>query len=84
MGELVRKYSLERYEKLPGVFCPIDHSDWHKVVEADEEPLLSESTYSIHLWNQMWRNSGQDKNGSYSQSCLYERLKTSYLPSSDS
>ncbi|MCM3905990.1 MAG: hypothetical protein ND866_30265 [Pyrinomonadaceae bacterium] len=84
MSEVVSKFSLEMYQTPAGIFCPIGHLDWHKVLEADEEPLLSESTYSIHLWNQMWRNSGQDKNGSYSQSCLYERLKTSYLPSSDS
>lgn len=79
MGELVRKYSLERYAKPPGVFCPIGYLDWHKVLEADEEPLLSESTYSIHLWNHMWRLSGRDKNARYPNECLYEQLKRRYL-----
>ena len=42
--------------------------------------LFDERTYAIHLWNEMWRLEGQDKNAQYSPTCLYEKLKRIYLP----
>jgi len=74
----VRKFSLERYTRRPEVFCPIGYADWHKVLEPDAD-LDLEPSYAIHLWNERWRISGQDKNASYPAECLYERLKSRYL-----
>ena len=79
IAEAVRKCSLEQYAKPYHVFCPVAYTDWHKVLEPEVEALPEEETYAIHLWNDMWRAAGQDKNASYSQSCLYERLKRKYL-----
>ena len=33
----------------------------------------------VHLWNEMWRRGGRDKDASYPPDCLYERLKARYL-----
>jgi hypothetical protein len=42
--------------------------------------LLDDRTFAIHLWNEMWRRAGQDKDGQYHPNCLYEALKRAYLP----
>jgi len=77
----VKRYSLQRYVKTASVFCPLGYLDWHKVLEAKSEELLDEDSYAIHLWNEMWRGAGQDKNAAYPESCLYEQLKQRYLVS---
>jgi len=79
VAEVVRKFSLERYAKPHQVFCPLSYLDWHNVLETPAESFLSETTHSIHLWNEMWREVGQDKSARYPDSCLYEQLKTRYL-----
>jgi hypothetical protein len=42
---------------------------------------ITPATRTIHLWNEVWRNSGIDKNRTYAPSCLYEKLKRQYLQS---
>jgi hypothetical protein len=78
-GEAVRKYSLEYYVKSHDVFCPFGYDEWHRVLEPETEASLIANSHSIHLWNDMWRTSGQDKNASYDPACIYERLKRKYL-----
>jgi len=39
---------------------------------------LSDS-YTIHLWNEMWRRYNLDKNKTYDPNCLFEKLKKKYL-----
>lgn len=79
MGEAVQRYSLEEYRKPYQVFCPLGFFEWRKVLESDPVVMLDERSYAIHLWNEMWRDAGQDKNAEYPQDCLYERLKRRYL-----
>ena len=40
---------------------------------------ITSETLGVHLWNEMWKNSGFDKNEEYDKKCLYERLKKRYL-----
>jgi mannosyltransferase OCH1-like enzyme len=80
MAKAVRKLSLERYRKAALVFCPINYQDWPRVLQPGFEVILDERTFAIHLWNEMWRVAGQDKDAQYPQSCLYEELKRTYLP----
>jgi hypothetical protein len=40
---------------------------------------ITRATRTLHLWNEVWRSSGIDKNQMYAQSCLYEQLKRRYL-----
>lgn len=78
MTEAVRRCSLESYAKPHRVFSPLAFTEWHRVLEPEARGLVDENSYAIHLWNEMWRAAGQDKNASYDQNCLYERLKTRY------
>jgi len=79
MTEAVGKFSLEQYKKPYWYFSPLEFREWRRVLEPDAEGLLHEDTYAVHLWNEMWRKAGQDKNATYDQSCLYERLKRKYF-----
>jgi mannosyltransferase OCH1-like enzyme len=80
IGEAVRLCSLENFKQPPEVFCPISYSDWRKVLEPVEGWPFRQTTYALHLWNEMWRRAGQDKNQDYHPKCLYEELKKRYLP----
>jgi hypothetical protein len=79
VGEAVEKFSLERYRQPCHVFCPLSFPEWRRVLEPDAGPLIDERAYAVHLWNEMWRAAGQDKDARYPAGCLYERLKRSYL-----
>jgi len=49
------------------------------MLDASCETRIGESTRAIHLWNELWRRDGRDKNGIYPPDCLYQRLKQRYL-----
>jgi mannosyltransferase OCH1-like enzyme len=77
--EAVRRFSLERYKKPYYYFSPLNYMEWRRVLDPDAEGLVNEDSYAIHLWNEMWRAAGQDKNASYDEGCVYERLKGKYF-----
>ena len=79
MTKAVRKFSLKGYKKSSRVFCPVDYEEWQTVLQPDVGLSLDDGTFAIHLWNEMWRVAGQDKNAQYHELCLYEKLKRTYL-----
>lgn len=79
MAEAVRKFSLEGYEQPSHVFCPLGFFEWKKIVEPGFDQSLIENSYAVHLWNEKWREAGQNKNGEYAADSLYEQLKQRYL-----
>lgn len=79
MGEAVRECSLGEYKQSAQVFCPLGYFEWEQVLDPDAEPRLDERSYAIHLWNEMWRAAGHDKNAEYPERCFYEQLKRRYL-----
>lgn len=81
MAKAVKKFSLDRYKKTHHVFCPVDYEDWRDLLSPAHEILLDDRSYAIHLWNEMWRAAGQNKNSRYHPNCLYEELKITYLTS---
>jgi len=80
MAKAVRKFSLKGYKKNSRVFCPVDYEEWDTVLQPDVGLTFDDGTFAIHLWNEMWRLAGQDKNAQYHERCLYEKLKRTYLP----
>jgi mannosyltransferase OCH1-like enzyme len=75
MTEAVSRFSLEQYQKPCHYFNPLNYKEWRRVFEP---AFFPEDGYAIHLWNEMWRAAGQDKNARYDPNCLYEKLKTRY------
>jgi mannosyltransferase OCH1-like enzyme len=81
MAKAVKKFGLDEYKMSHQAFCPIDYEEWHKVLQPGFELSFDERIYAIHLWNEMWRMAGQDKNARYHESCIYENLKRTYSTS---
>jgi len=79
MSDTVKRFSLERYAMSDSVFCPISVVDWEKVLDPEREWTFGETTRAIHMWNEVWRRTGMDKDAQYHPDCLYERLKRKYL-----
>jgi hypothetical protein len=77
--QAVEACNLQRYVEPWDVFCPVHFSVWEKVLDAHVRWDFSNKTRSIHLWNELWRRSGRDKDAGYPPSCLYEELKQRYL-----
>lgn len=80
IGEAVRLCSLENFKQPSEVFCPLNYFEWDKVLEPNEVWSFDKTTYALHLWNEMWRRAGFDKDETYHPKCLYEELKKKYLP----
>lgn len=80
-AESVAKFSLEKYSVEPDVFSPVNWGTFN-IILNDIWPGLGqkkiEKTRAIHLWNEMWRLNGIDKNAQFSKNCLYEQLKSVY------
>ena len=64
----------------PAVFSPVVYSNVRDIVSdaVDMDAKLANS-FAIHLWQEMWRRNGIDKNAVYPKGCLYEKLKVKYL-----
>jgi len=61
----------------PDVFCPVDF--W-RVPEFVSGPFAAPAnTHCVHLWNEMWRHHGLDKDAAYPPNGAYEALKRRYL-----
>jgi mannosyltransferase OCH1-like enzyme len=81
LDEAIHRFSLEKYAKPHRFFCPLGFEEWVEVLDANAKPIFDQSTYAVHLWNEMWRRENRDKNGQYHPDCLYEQLKKKYLGS---
>src|SRR5262249_18506933 len=78
LQEVVASYALERYLQPHRVFCPVDFSDWERVIDPGVDWQFDEETRAVHFWNEMWRRGGRDKDARYPPDCLFERLKDRY------
>lgn len=74
---VVETFALHRFVRTHEVFCPIGYRDWESLLAADP-PQLPPSAVAVHLWNEMWRRAGRDKDAAYEPGCVYETLKTRY------
>jgi hypothetical protein len=74
MAQAVERFGLAAAVQPPEVFCPLPYTEWHRALDADA-PALPDNTVAVHLWNEMWRRDGRDKDAAYDPRCLYERLK---------
>jgi hypothetical protein len=57
---------------------------WGELKQRIRRPHLSmrftPRTVAVHLWNEMWKKDGLDKNAKYHPTCLYEKLQARYSP----
>jgi mannosyltransferase OCH1-like enzyme len=74
LTQLVEELGLDRYVQGPEVFCPIPWSEWRKLAYPDTKLKFPRTTRAVHLWNEMWRRNGVDKNALDAEQ-LYARLQ---------
>jgi len=84
LADAVSHAGLRAYVQPPQTFCPTRYPEWRLVIDPNGCRDFGPDVYAIHLWNEMWRHHGQDKDGTYPASCLLERLKSRYLGSNAS
>ena len=77
--EMVEKYNMQSFVKPPEWFCPIPGIAWDAYIDSSASINFGENTHAVHLWNEMWRRAGVDKNQDFHPNCLYEKLKSTYL-----
>ena len=49
-----------------------------QLIEPGAVPAFDARVHTVHLWHELWRREGQDKDGCYPRGCLYEQLKRRY------
>lgn len=69
---------LGEYVCSPSTFCPVNWFDVEFDPPCHMQVDLSRS-HAVHLWQEMWRRRGIDKDGTYSPDCLFEKLKDAIL-----
>jgi FkbM family methyltransferase len=79
LAKAVQELGLGAYVRRAADFCPIPWFRWKGIIDPDHQSGISDETYAVHLWNEMWRRGGFDKDEEYDAACLYERLKARYL-----
>jgi len=82
MEQAVEKFSMQRFVRDWRTFCPVGFREWRQLLSA-EAPDLSPETRAVHLWHEMWRAAGQDKNVHYHPASIYEQLRRRFLGDSD-
>jgi hypothetical protein len=79
LGRAVERFHLQQYVQPSHVFCPIDFPDWEAALRSGGDSKICPEAFAVHLWNEMWRRNGRDKDAVYPPDCLFERLKSRYL-----
>lgn len=79
VSNTVKELKIENFVKPWKVFNPIGFEQVGMIFDETFGDINLEQSYSIHLWNEMWRRYNLDKNRTYEDSCLFEKLKKKYL-----
>jgi hypothetical protein len=79
VAEGVRHFTLDDHVQPSDTFCPFGWYEWDKALDPTYSLSLDTSVCAVHLWNEMWRSHGKNKDAVYHPDCLYERLKAKYL-----
>lgn len=75
---IMAHYEFMAFAPPPVAFCPIPWFELYRFISLDDYKP-SPATYTIHLWNDMWRRGCLNKNAAYHSQSIYERLKRKYL-----
>jgi len=76
--EAVHKFDLTKSIVCGTLFFPVFYTAAPDAFIGKYAPIFLEKCYSIHLFNEMWRLAGKDKNATYAPTSLYEHLKARF------
>mgnify|MGYP003625443791 FL=1 len=71
--------SLSDYVRPWRFFNPIGFEQVGMLFDETFGDMDLSDSYTIHLWNEMWRRHNLDKDKTYDPNCLFEKLKKKYL-----
>lgn len=79
LAAAVEKLGLRDCVARSEVFCPVNWWEWDRAIAATPprgwEAWTTRGTCGVHLWNEIWRREGVDKNGSFPATSLYAQLQ---------
>ena len=79
LAAAVEKLGLRDCVARSEVFCPVNWWEWDRTIAATPprgwEAWTTRGTCGVHLWNEIWRREGVDKNGSFPATSLYAQLQ---------
>lgn len=82
----VEKYSQQSSIVKPTDICPVNWWNYKRLVSdsllvgvVEKLRLFYHHSHAIHLWNEMWRRNGIDKNGHVPPYSIYRQLGNRYL-----
>ena len=84
-AKVLKQLNLSNYILPFEALYPVMWYDWKDIITSKLATRLklkfkiTKKVYAVHLWNEMWRLNGIDKNSCYHPKCLYEKLKKKYL-----
>lgn len=81
ISRMIFRNGLGKYVKQPEVFCPLSGYQLDLLIN-DTDYILSDSSYAIHWWNELWKRRGLNKNSEFGSNSIYEVLKKKYRESS--
>lgn len=70
----VLQFGLEEYVLDPAVICPLDYWNCPDLVTKPLNDIITEETFTVHLWNEMWKRNSLDKCMTFDPNCAYEVL----------
>ena len=79
LTQAVLKYGMEEFVVDPEVICPLDYWKCPDLINKPLKDIITEETFTIHLWNEMWRRNLMDKSMTFSHDSVYEELIRSYF-----
>jgi hypothetical protein len=86
--QLVETFNLKSYILPWNSICSCAHHHFPSLLEPEYKPNpriissiseIPENMVAIHMWNEVWRNNGVDKNGKFHPESIYEILKSTHL-----
>jgi hypothetical protein len=78
LTEAVHKFGFQDTILPLRTFCPIHYRYFPAAWLNPDSPPLPDDAYAIHFFTSQWRIKGIDKNGSYPETSLYEKLKRKF------
>jgi len=69
----IKTFGMIRLALPPRTFYPIHWRKWRTIFEAHGR--VPRKSYGIHLWHDMLRRAGHNKNAQYARSSIYEKLR---------
>ena len=79
VSKTVKELQMENFVKPWKFFNPIGFEQLGMIFDETFGDMKLDDSYTIHLWNEMWRRYNLDKNKKYEENCLFEKLKKKYL-----